>query len=85
MSEIYEHQYLVFNVSDGPKVINDSLNTYGAEGWQLTTMITVGGGEHLVAWIVKGANIEAPDPVKTKENKIAALWSSSDEDGGKEE
>ena len=67
-------------------MINESLNTYGAEGWELTTMITVGGGEHIVAWIVKRGIIEAPDPTKTKESKIAALWSSNEEEsGGKKE
>ena len=86
MSDIYEHQYLVFNVNDGPKVINDSLNTYGAEGWALSTMITINNGEYIVAWIVKGAAIEAPDPTKTKQNKIAELWSGTEEDtGGKKQ
>ena len=86
MSEVYEHQYLVFSVSDGPKVINESLNTYGQEGWRLTTMITVGDG-HLVAWIVKGAVVEAPNPKNTKESKISELWGGSEEPskGGKKE
>tara|TARA_R110002020_G_scaffold32427_3_gene99789 strand:+ start:30853 stop:31113 length:261 start_codon:yes stop_codon:yes gene_type:complete len=86
MSEIYEHKYLVFSVSDGPKVINESLNTYGQEGWRLTTMITVGEG-HLVAWVVKGAAIEAPDPKTTTESKISELWSGEDKPnkGGKKE
>ena len=33
MSEIYEHQYLVFSVEDGPRVINEALNASGREGW----------------------------------------------------
>jgi|TARA_R110001592_G_scaffold200056_5_gene448856 hypothetical protein len=79
MSNItYEHQFLVFNVSDGPKTINESLNTYGQEGWRLTTMITVGGGEHIVAWIVKDHALLAPDPTKSEANKIAQLWSSAE-------
>ena len=82
MSDIYEHQYLVFNVNDGPKVINESLNTYGAEGWALSTMITINSGEYIVAWIVKGAAIEAPNPTTTKDSKIAELWSGTDDDTG---
>jgi hypothetical protein len=79
----YEHQFLVFNVSDGPKTINESLNTYGQEGWRLTTMITVGGGEHIVAWIVKDHVLESPDPQKSEANKIAQLWSTDKTDSKK--
>tara|TARA_R100000988_G_C3977738_1_gene155118 strand:+ start:512 stop:781 length:270 start_codon:yes stop_codon:yes gene_type:complete len=80
MSDIYEHQYLVFSVEDGPRVINEALNASGREGWQLTTMITVGNGEHIVAWMSKSNTIHAPDPVKSKESEIAALWSSVEEE-----
>lgn len=87
MSEIYEHKHVVFSVKDGPKVVTESLNTFGQEGWRLATMVTV-GEEHLVAWIVKGAAIEAPDPKKTAESKISELWGASSEEpskGGKKE
>lgn len=49
-------------------------------------MITVGEG-HLVAWVVKGAAIEAPDPKTTTESKISELWSGEDKPnkGGKKE
>jgi len=79
MTEIYEHQYLVFSVGDGPRVINEALNASGREGWQLSTMITVGNGEHIVAWMTKSNMIHAPDPAKSKESEIAALWSSTEE------
>ena len=46
-----EHQYLVFDVAEGPKVIIESLNTYGKEGWELATMIN-DGADKLVAVIV---------------------------------
>ena len=82
----WEYDFIVFDIEKGPKIIQEVLNTHGAEGWELTTMITVGGGEHIVAWIVKRGIIEAPDPTKTKESKIAALWSSNEEEsGGKKE
>lgn len=80
MTEIYEHQYLVFSVGDGPRVINEALNASGREGWQLSTMITVGNGEHIVAWMTKSNMIHAPDPAKSKESEIAALWSSTEEE-----
>ena len=52
MSKIQsEHEYLVFDVAEVPKVIIESLNTYGKEGWQLATMINV-GSDKLVAFIV---------------------------------
>ena len=41
--DTYEHQYLVFPVSDGPKVMTESLNTYGKDGWFLSSIITIGG------------------------------------------
>jgi len=80
MSEIYEHQYLVFSVGDGPRVINEALNASGREGWRLSTMITVGNGEHIVAWMTKSNMIHAPDPTKSKESEISALWGASEEE-----
>ena len=43
-------------------------------------MITVGGGEHIVAWIVKDHVLESPDPQKSEANKIAQLWSTEKAD-----
>ena len=81
MSKIQsEHEYLVFDVAEGPKVIIESLNTYGKEGWQLATMINV-GSDKLVAFIVRSHTKESPDPEKSKTDKISKLWSS---DGDKE-
>ena len=57
----YEHQYLIFDVSDGPKVITESLNTYGKEGWEVKTMINV-GGDKLCAWMSRGTPSTTPDP-----------------------
>ena len=69
----------MFSVSDGPKVINESLNTYGSDGWYLSTMITVGGGEHLVAWMVKPNLIVAPNPAEAQAKKLANLWTGESE------
>tara|TARA_R110000824_G_scaffold35603_6_gene111475 strand:+ start:17520 stop:17768 length:249 start_codon:yes stop_codon:yes gene_type:complete len=76
-----EHEYLVFDVAEGPKVIIESLNTYGKEGWALSTMINV-GADKLVAFIVRSHTTDSPDPEKSKTEKISKLWSS---DGGGEE
>ena len=65
-----EHEYLVFDVAEGPKVIIESLNTYGKEG------------DKLVAFIVRSHTTDSPDPEKSKTEKISKLWSS---DGGGEE
>ena len=73
-----EHQYLVFDVAEGPKVIIESLNTYGKEGWELATMINV-GADKLVAFIVRSNTTEAPGPEKSKTEKISKLWSSDEE------
>ena len=37
-------------------------------------MITVGGGEHLVAWMVKPNLIVAPNPAEAQSKKLANLW-----------
>lgn len=78
--DTYEHQFLVFQVSDGPKVINESLNTYGKDGWYLSTMITVGAGEALVAWMVKPSIIHAPNPDEARAKKLANLWTGDSGD-----
>ena len=75
MSEIYEHQYLVFSVRDGPKVINESLNTYGAEGWELCSLLPVAGVK-LCAYLKRALN-EKPPETKDDEKKkeLLNLWS----------
>ena len=78
MSRIVENKYVVFNTSDGPKVILESLNTDGAEGWELATMVTINDGEYIVAWMKKATMLEAPDPEQTKQSKIAELWSGDE-------
>tara|TARA_R100000988_G_C3910047_1_gene121566 strand:+ start:143 stop:388 length:246 start_codon:yes stop_codon:yes gene_type:complete len=74
----YEHKYVVYQISDGPKVITESLNSYGQEGWYLTNMVTIANGENLVAWMVKESEILAPNPEKSKEDKINTLWTEGD-------
>jgi len=74
----YEHKYVVYSISDGPKVITESLNSYGQEGWQLSNMVTIANGENLVAWMVKETEILDPNPKKSNEDKIKTLWTEGD-------
>lgn len=75
----FETEFLVFDVSKGPKIIVENLNTYGEEGWELKSMINV-AGEKLVAFLQRQTDVEEPKD-KTQE-KLKSLWSAN---GGKDE
>jgi hypothetical protein len=75
MREEYEHQYLVFQVAEGPKVILESLNTYGKEGWELNTMITV-AGDKIVAFISRKNVMVDPDPKASAKKQIDEIWTT---------
>jgi len=79
MSKIYDYKYMVFKIEDGPKMITEQLDAYGKEGWLMTNMVTINGGEHLVAWLAKETQVESPDPHKSKKNKVNALWTEDSE------
>jgi len=72
----FETEFLVFDVSKGPKIIVENLNTYGQEGWELKSMINV-AGEKLVAFLQRQTDIEEPKD-KTQE-KLKSLWSANGE------
>ena len=73
----YENKYVVFDVNKGPKVIVDSLNTFGEDGWELASLITV-AGEKIVAFLKRGP-LGEPEPVDENAEKLAKLWGN----GGK--
>lgn len=75
----WENKFVTFNLSNGPKVIMETLDTYGKDGWELTAIVTVGDGMQLVAFLKRRFDIIAPDPEEGKKAKLATLW-SSDED-----
>lgn len=79
MKKQYENMYLVFQVAEGPKIIIESLNTYGQEGWEVQTMITV-AGDKLVAFMTRESVIEDPDPKKSAEKKLDTIWSADTEE-----
>ena len=72
----FETEFLVFDVSKGPKIIVENLNTYGQNGWELKSMINV-AGEKLVAFLQRQTDIEEPKD-KTQE-KLKSLWSANGE------
>jgi len=74
----YENTFIVFDVTKGPKVIIEALNTYGEEGWECSTMITV-GNMNIVAFLKRSLGEEETKADPTTE-KINKLWAT---DGGK--
>tara|TARA_R110000751_G_scaffold92877_2_gene181545 strand:- start:75 stop:311 length:237 start_codon:yes stop_codon:yes gene_type:complete len=70
----WENQFLVFDVSKGPKVIMEALDTYGLEGWECSTMVTV-AGTNLVAFLKRRLDVEEI-PKDEKAEKLAKMWSS---------
>ena len=75
----WENKYLVFDVTNGPKVVIDYLNTNGEEGWELSAIIAVGDGQQLVAFLKRQVDIQMPDPEKSKKESIAKLWGGDEE------
>ena len=79
MKKQYENMYLVFQVAEGPKIIIESLNTYGKEGWEVKTMITL-AGDKLVAFMTRESVIEAPDPANSAKKQLDSIWSADTEE-----
>ena len=74
----WENKYLEFDVSNGPKVVVETLDTYGNDGWELTSIIAVGSGERLVAFLKRRFDVIMPDPEVEKKSQIAELWKGDD-------
>jgi len=72
----FKTKFLVFDVNNGPKVVVDNLNTEGEAGWELASIIAVGGGEHLVAFLKKSFEDKIVDPEADKQSAITKLWGS---------
>jgi hypothetical protein len=64
----------VFEVSKGPKVIIESLDTYGADGWECCSMLTV-AGNNIVCFLKRRTDIEEEPKVDKETEKISKLWS----------
>jgi hypothetical protein len=73
MKKMFDNKYLVFQVAEGPKIIIESLNTQGKEGWEAHSMITV-GEDTIVVFLKREATLNDPDPKKSEADKVAKLW-----------
>ena len=59
----------------GPKVIIDTLNTYGDDGWECCSQLIVAGSQ-IVCFLKRRTDTEEPK-VNKEEEKISKLWSNS--------
>lgn len=72
----WENHFLVFDVAKGPKVIIEALNTYGEEGWECSTMITV-ANSNIVAFLKRRTDVQEA-PKDEEAEKLSKLWSAKD-------
>jgi hypothetical protein len=69
----WENTYLVFEVAKGPKVIIETLDTYGQDGWECCSQLIVAGTQ-IVCFLKRRTDLE--EKVVDKETeKISKLWS----------
>ena len=72
----FEYKNVVYDVTNGPKVMIDNLNTNGKEGWQIGTSIVIGDGLQIVVVLQREINIKMPAPDESKKEDIKKLWGS---------
>lgn len=70
----WENTYLVFDVTKGPKVIIETLNTYGEDGWACSSMVTV-AGSNIVVFLKRGISEQKEEKVDKEKEKVSKLWS----------
>jgi len=68
----------MYQVKDGPKVMIESLNTLGQEGWALATVMNI-GTDRLIAFLIRDTTKESPNAKKADLDKTVALWSATGE------
>ncbi len=73
----WENTYLVFEVSKGPKVIIDTLNTYGDDGWECCSQLIVAGSQ-IVCFLKRRTDIDEAPKEDKEAAKISKLWSSGE-------
>ena len=73
----WENTYLVFEVTKGPKVIIETLDTYGADGWECCSQLIVAGSQ-IVCFLKRRTDVEEPKANK-EEEKVAKLWANAKE------
>ena len=72
----YENTYVVFDITKGPKVIIETLDTYGDEGWECCSMLSIAGA-NIVAFLKR--KIGSNEEVDENAQKISKLWSNGTE------
>ena len=72
----FEYKNVVYDVTNGPKVMIDNLNTNGKEGWQIGTSIVIGDGLQIVVVLQREINIKMPDPDESKKEDNKKQWGS---------
>ena len=70
----YENTYVVFDVTKGPKVIIETLDTYGDEGWECCSMLSI-AGTNIVAFLTRRIGADEPT-IDEESEKSSKLWSS---------
>tara|TARA_R100000734_G_C3270241_1_gene66405 strand:- start:89 stop:316 length:228 start_codon:yes stop_codon:yes gene_type:complete len=73
----WENTYLVFQVEKGPKVIIDTLNTYGEDGWECCSQLIV-ANKQIVCFLKRRTDLNEEPKVNKEEEKISKLWSNGE-------
>lgn len=73
----WENTYLVFEVEKGPKVIIDTLNTYGEDGWECCSQLIV-ANKQIVCFLKRRLDLGEEPKVNKEEEKISKLWSNGE-------
>ena len=71
----WENTFLVFELAKGPKVICETLDTYGADGWECCSMLVVAGSQ-ICCFLKRRTDADEPK-VDKEEEKISKLWSTN--------
>ena len=71
----WENMFLVFEVNKGPKAVIESLNTFGAEGWECCSQLIV-ANKQIVCFLKRRTDLNAKPKVDKEEEKLTKLWSN---------
>jgi hypothetical protein len=69
----WENMYLVFDVTKGPKVIIEALDTYGEQGWECGSMLSV-ANTNIVAFLKRRTDEDEIVIIDENAEKLAKLW-----------
>jgi len=77
----WENHFIIFDVTKGPKVIIEALNTYGEEGWECCSMLSV-ANTNIVAFLKRRTDKDAPT-VDELTKQITQAWETPKENNKK--